>query len=521
MTSLGFENPKLALARVDSAEHKGAFTTANANVVKAIIYWNTDRCQMAAFCCEQALTDAELKADSSAYCSAHGILADYNTTIGEFGKAIEHIDNALSFLSDNASRKRLSMRSRMLTLKAECERELRHADAAERLYLESIDMLMAGTAHPQDWSEVDPMIYTILEATEHLLDNRKAAEALPLLAKGDTALARMERTPGVPDYLLTLRRNNLTICQAMIYAANGQHQQAEALYNKHRSADGLTDADFAAEAQYLMMTDRPQMAAMLFQKADSMVIANGEPISFDYITLRMMPQYDALQKAGLTAQAFALSHRINQLKDSIRVAERRTNVEQQQEIMHQKEEINQRQQSIIVHRIIIVASVLLLLMAIYIIRRIYRYNRLLTKKNRILYEQIQQREHEQQQAIEQLEAAPETSLTPNQQIYRRLCEMVKNPDVFTDPDTNQDTLASLAGTNRTYVYDALRECADQTPTDFINGYRLRHAAHLLATTNNSIVLVAELCGLTRSTFYRLFSDAYGMSPTDYRKVASK
>jgi len=42
---------------------------------------------------------------------------------------------------------------------------------------------------------------------------------------------------------------------------------------------------------------------------------------------------------------------------------------------------------------------------------------------------------------------------------------MKNPDVFTDPDTNQDTLASLLGTNRTYVYDALRECADQTPAD--------------------------------------------------------
>jgi len=32
---------------------------------------------------------------------------------------------------------------------------------------------------------------------------------------------------------------------------------------------------------------------------------------------------------------------------------------------------------------------------------------------------------------------------------------------------------------------------------------------------------AELCGLSRRTFYRLFEDAYAMSPSDYRKVAKK
>ena len=96
-----------------------------------------------------------------------------------------------------------------------------------------------------------------------------------------------------------------------------------------------------------------------------------------------------------------------------------------------------------------------------------------------------------------------------------------NPDVFTDPDTNQDTLANLAGTNRTYIYDALHECAGVTPADFINGYRLRYAAVLLSTTNDSIALIAELCGLSRRTFYRLFDEAYAMSPSEYRKVAKK
>lgn len=61
----------------------------------------------------------------------------------------------------------------------------------------------------------------------------------------------------------------------------------------------------------------------------------------------------------------------------------------------------------------------------------------------------------------------------------------------------------------------------KSTTDFINSYRLRYATHLLSTTNDSIALIAELCGLSRRTFYRLFNEAFSMSPSDYRKVAKK
>jgi AraC-like DNA-binding protein len=36
-----------------------------------------------------------------------------------------------------------------------------------------------------------------------------------------------------------------------------------------------------------------------------------------------------------------------------------------------------------------------------------------------------------------------------------------------------------------------------------------------------MVVIAELSGFSRSSFFRVFSDAYGMSPSDYRKVAGK
>ena len=210
------------------------------------------------------------------------------------------------------------------------------------------------------------------------------------------------------------------------------------------------------------------------------------------------------------------------MTDSIRQQERQADVEQLQEIKQQEEEIIRKQQTLTVHRIVLAAIVLLLLMAIYIIWRIHRYNRQLAEKNRSLYEQMLQRQQAEAEERRQLEAQPEEKLTQNQLLYRRLCELVKNPDVYTDPDTNHETLARLLGTNYQYVYAALRECADTTPADYLNRLRIQYAAQLLEKSNDPIGLIIEQSGFTnRTTFARLFATYYSMTPSEYRKIAHK
>ena len=218
-----------------------------------------------------------------------------------------------------------------------------------------------------------------------------------------------------------------------------------------------------------------------------------------------------------------MSDRIRQLTDSIQQQERLADVEQLQEIKQQEEEIERKHQSLMIHRIILVAIVLLLLLAIYIIWRIHRYNRLLTEKNRSLYEQIQQREQAKAEEQRQLQAQPEESLTAEQQLYRRLCTLMAEQQPYTEETLNRDTLAQLLGTNAKYVVQAIRECSHgDTVMDFITRYRLEHVAHLLKTTNDSIALIGEFSGIpSRATLARLFRNTYGMSCSEYRQVAQQ
>ena len=480
----GLSDTNHALEHVDSAEQVGLFTAVRANTIKAIIYSNADRRRMAAYYAEKAIAAEAGHAittseDSNLYCKAHWILGNGAYADGEYGKSLAIAKEILAFVGDGTTPKDIEMKCRALMQMADCENKLGHITESERLFLQCIDLLTESTQHATDYGEIDPLIHTLLSLNDLYIENKMPEKALPLMAKMDTAMNRLLHCSNTPDWALQKRRNNVTISKAMVYAANRQREQAEALHREYQQFQGLGALDKAAEGLYLTMTGRYDEAVRLFDETDSMMRSDSEPVIDLYVKTLFNYKYDALQKAGRTAEALALGDRIRQLTDSIRQQERLADVGQLQEIQQQEEEIIRKHQSLTIHRIVLVAVVLLLLMAIYIIWRVHRYNRRLAEKNRSLYEQIQQRQQAEAEKQRQLQSQPEEKLTQNQLLYRRLCELVKNPDVYIDPDTNHETLARLLGTNYQYVYAALRECADTTPADFLNRLRIQYAAQLL------------------------------------------
>ena len=521
----GLTNIEYALVRVDSAEEAGVFSAVRANTLKAIIYENADRRRLAAYYAEKAIASeaghaVTTSADSNLHCKTRWILGDCAYADGKYGKSLALSKEILAFVGDGKMPKDIEMKCRALSKMADCENKLGHIAESERLFLQCLDILMESTQHATSFSEIDPLIYTLLSLNDLYIENKMPKKALPLIEKMDTAMKRLIRYPNTPDWVMQKRRNNVTISKAMVYAANGHREQAETLHREYQQFQGLGALDKAAEGVYLSIMGRYDDAVRMFDDIDSILSSNGEPISDLHVKTLLNYKYDALQKAGRTEEALAMGDRIRLLTDSIRQQEQQTDVEQLQEINRQEEEIIRKRQSLTIHRILLVAIALLLLMAIYIIRRIHRYNRRLAEKNRSLYEQIQQREQAEAEEQRQLQVQPEEKLTQNQLLYRRLCELMKSPEIYTDSDTNHETLARLLGTNYQYVYAALRECADTTPADYLNRLRIQYAAQLLEKSDDPIGLIIEKSGFTnRTTFARLFAANYSMTPSEFRRAA--
>ncbi len=93
--------------------------------------------------------------------------------------------------------------------------------------------------------------------------------------------------------------------------------------------------------------------------------------------------------------------------------------------------------------------------------------------------------------------------------------------IITRPGANHtvETLAREAGMSRPVFSERFTRAFRQTPFEFVQKVRLRHAARLLQVTPFPVKTIAESVGFaSRSHFSRAFSAAYGLDPTRYRRA---
>jgi AraC-like DNA-binding protein len=154
---------------------------------------------------------------------------------------------------------------------------------------------------------------------------------------------------------------------------------------------------------------------------------------------------------------------------------------------------------------------------------LYRHYRVLRRKNTSLYEVLQQLQQSEETANLAKERIPDDELSRDELLYRNLCKLMREEHPFTEQIGRKD-LADRLGTNVTYIADAVRKYAEgMKVSEFINLYRLRYAGELLIERSElSVNAVGEEAGFSsRTTYYRLFNDYFGMSPNEYRTISRR
>ena len=322
-------------------------------------------------------------------------------------------------------------------------------------------------------------------------------------------------------------KGHVALKQALYLLESGHTNGAQATYDAIPRSRLMEPIGYREAADYLMAAGRYDEAADWYERIDSTYLAtDGAKMTFDIIATRLSPRYMAYRKAGRNANALLLADSVSAAIDSALVWQKQNDAAELAVIYQTYEKelaLNDAKSETRIHRVLLAAAILVILLIGYLFWRTRKYNKELLEKNRRLLADIEQREQEEQQAIVQLKAEPKEKLTANQQLFCRICDLMDSSDhIYTDADLDRNRLAQLLGTNEHYVTDAISTCTDgKSVNGFLNEYRLRYAARLLATTTDAVAIIAELSGFSRSSFFRIFSDAYGMSPSDYRRVARK
>ena len=414
--------------------------------------------------------------------------------------------------------------SALLMLMSEVQLQLHQYDEAKRTGQEAYKAIEQDTDNGKrrgwDMAWACMCISDIYQASE---DYKGALAWLDRCAQG---LARAEQQHN-DSLVIEEWKGHVALKRALYLLKTGHANEAQTTYAAIPRSRLMEPIGYTEAANYLMAAGRYDEAAGWYERIDSTYLAtDGAKMTFDNIATRLSPRYTAYRKAGRNADAQVLADSVSAAIDSA-LAWQKQNDAAELAIIYQTHEkelaLNEAKSENRTQRKLLAAAILVILLIGYLFWRARKHNKVLLEKNRRLLAEIEKREHEEQQTIKLLKAEPEDMLTAEQQLFCRICDLMDGPGhIYTDTGMDRNRLAQLLGTNEHYVSDAISACADGKSVNiFLNDYRLRYAAHLLATTNDSVALIAESSGFSRSSFYRIFSDAYGMSPSDYRKVAKK
>ena len=201
-------------------------------------------------------------------------------------------------------------------------------------------------------------------------------------------------------------------------------------------------------------------------------------------------------------------------------------------LIKEEHEAELARQKATVQRTIIVLLSILLVLAICVMALIFRslkhrkrqYRNLVSQNLHILKENA---DFERRIAsLERTEAASSDlasgmSLGTSHSLYEALQRLMTQDHIFKDPLLTREKIIELLGTNATYLTKCIRENADMNYSQYINSFRIAEALRLMGIPDYEDAPLMDLAGMagfnSQTTFYKIFQQSTGVSPSAYRK----
>lgn len=106
-------------------------------------------------------------------------------------------------------------------------------------------------------------------------------------------------------------------------------------------------------------------------------------------------------------------------------------------------------------------------------------------------------------------------------LYTQLCRLMDAERPYTEPQLTREKLAEQLGTNRTYLTTVIKEKTGMSYLQFVNSYRINEAIRIMSDKDNLDYplkrIWSDLGFSSPSTFYKVFQQTVGITPSTYRK----
>ena len=519
------EEPEYALRLLDTAEMKGVIDVNQTNFYRSVVYYNSPKIENLDKAREYALkvlNNKETPIDSQQYIKTIDLLVcilandskTYQEAIRYAQEGVQRAHNAGDIVNEADMYYQLGQVMDHIEIGSGLSYMERSLDVSRKAARDSVRLLPGFSI-------------CLANAARRYASMGKSSRAMELLNERLQVIDRIEKEiPTAPKgYCQDTRARTYAILAFCQWHSGYQDKAKKTADAFEQIKDILPPPDQYDIMVYYAHSGNGERIQQYYDRLEPIIREKDDTISYLYVAL--LETYAAgLNKIGRYQEAYRTLDRRNTLNDSLlaRTTQQETLKFAQQMKTQEKEiELKEKEVEGRIHFIIIISLVVLLIASIIFLWRISLAKTRLHEKNRQLFETVQQMMKEDERRQLELSELPSDTLSAPQQLYNRICQLMREKQLYTDSDLNRESLADAIGTNYNAIAAAIKECADgQTIGDFIDDWRLRHAADLLRDTNNAVGLIVEQSGFaSRSHFSSLFRNKFKMTPSEYRNVATE
>ena len=241
---------------------------------------------------------------------------------------------------------------------------------------------------------------------------------------------------------------------------------------------------------------------------------------------------DVYHQMGRCEQAVVLYEQVLEIQDTLKSRKAHNTAQELAAVYHTKEqeqtimqqEAENTRQRYILFSVIAVLFAIAALAAIVIVK-----NRIISRKNRLLAQQIAETLNYKKMYWEEKRAqkpavAPDANIETNEQLFQHINEVIIREKLFLDPKFGRQTIMDRFQLSKERVGAIFSKGSEHAKlSSYIQQLRLDYAANLLIEQpDRSVIEIATECGFSSNTYFSdCFRQHFGMSPTDFRKETLK
>ena len=191
--------------------------------------------------------------------------------------------------------------------------------------------------------------------------------------------------------------------------------------------------------------------------------------------------------------------------------------------------LHEQRKSLLITYSVVGVIVVILLVVLVLFIRVMSFDRIIRRKNIAATKAINDLIAYKEQLSYLLKSRQEKASDggdgfdeDDHKMFMRLEQRIISEQLFLKPKLSRDDVIAILGISKNRFASLFTKYSGKSFNRYINDMRLDYAAEQLKkNTAYSVEAIAADCGIpVRQTFYRLFTEKFGLTPAEYRRLSA-